>query len=68
MKGSLDGKSIEFEAALNNPIYSAPWQTYRLLVNQDSSGKEFDLSCTSEIPKDVELIIKAHFIPLNIDS
>lgn len=65
IKGNLDGKSIEFESALDNPWYPAPWQTYRLLVNEISSGKEFQLSCTTTIPADVEIIIKGHFIPID---
>ena len=64
MNGSLNGKRVEFVAALNNALYPAPWQTYRLLVNEDSSGKEFQLSCVTRLPKDVELIIKAHFVPI----
>ncbi len=65
MTGYLDGESIGFEAALANTHYSAPWQTYRLKVNGESSGKEFKLTSETRLDKDVELIIKGHFIPQN---
>lgn len=68
MSGYLDGKDIEFEAALDNPLFPAPWQTYRLKVNEESSGKVFQLSCKTELPQDVELIIKAHWIPLDSEA
>jgi hypothetical protein len=65
MKGSLGGKSVEFEAALNNPLFPAPWQTYRLLITEESSGKEFQLDCITELGKEVEIVTNAHFIPLD---
>jgi hypothetical protein len=65
MTGNLDGNSVEFEAALNNPLFPAPWQTYRLQVNENSSGKEFQLSCKTVLKKDVDLIIKGHYVPLD---
>ncbi len=65
MNGILAGKTAEFEPALNNPLFPAPWQTYRLRVNEDSSGKEFQLTCETEIPKEVEIIFNARFVPIN---
>jgi len=68
IKGELNGKSVEFETALNNSLFPAPWQTYRLQVNEESSGKDFQLSCATRLQKDVELIIKAHFIPIDSET
>ncbi len=63
MEGSLGGKRVEFEAALNKR--RAPWQTYRLQVDEESSEKEFQLSCRVVLEKNAELSIKAYYIPLN---
>ena len=62
MEGSLDGEHVEFETALKNGHNRAPWQTYRLPVNEASSGKEFKLSCRIVSEKNVKLIINAHYI------
>ena len=63
--GDLDGNRVEFEIALDNPFFPAPWQTYRLKVNKASSEKEFKLSCKTELKKEVDLIVRAHFIPID---
>lgn len=65
MKGSIDGKNIEFAAALDNPLFPAVWQTYRYLADEDASGKEFSLSCVTNLKKEIEIVIKAYFIPLD---
>jgi hypothetical protein len=65
IKGNINGNIVEWEPALDNPWYPAPWQTYRILVDENSSGKEFQLSCATNIPKDVEMVIKGHYLPLD---
>ena len=65
IKGNIDGNIVEWHPALDNPWYPAPWQTYRILVDENSSGKEFQLACATNIPTDVEVIIKGHYIPLD---
>lgn len=62
--GQLDGQDVVFEVALNNTLYPAPWQTYRLKVNKAFSGKEFRLSCQTRLKKEVELKMKGHYVPL----
>ena len=72
MASSLGGKKVEFVAALDNPVYSAPWQTYRLPVKKSDSEKKFSLNCTIDRIKsklkdgDVDIQIRSHYIPWEI--
>ena len=63
VEGRFDRKPVEFEAA---HLHSrSPWQTYRLQVNEETSKTEFQLSCGFALEKDVKLMVKAYYIPLN---
>jgi hypothetical protein len=63
VEGNLDRKPVEFEPA--HLQSRSPWQTYRLQVDEASSGKKFQLSFKIPLEKDAVLNSKSYYIPLN---
>lgn len=63
MSGSLAGQPAAFQAVLDNPFYPAPWQTYRLRVDAADRARPVKLAITVDLPKDVEVVFRGHFVP-----
>jgi hypothetical protein len=63
MTGSLAGQPAMFQPVLDNPLFPAPWQTYRLRVEASEAARSFELVITVGLPKNVELAFAGHFVP-----
>ena len=63
MTGSLAGQPAVFQPVLDNPLYPAPWQTFRLRVAASESARPFELAITVGLPKNVALAFAGHFVP-----
>ena len=63
MSGSLAGQPAVFQPILDNPLYPAPWQTYRLRVEASEAARPFELAITVGLPKNVGLAFAGHFVP-----
>jgi hypothetical protein len=61
--GLLNGKLAEFEPAINNGMYSAPWQTWRLPIAPSDQPQPFQLQLKMSLPPSVDHRLTAHFIP-----
>jgi hypothetical protein len=63
--GTLAGKPAAFEPVVNNGMYSAPWQTWRLAVPPSDVPQPFELRLTTSLPGSVDHRFSAHFVPQN---
>jgi hypothetical protein len=61
--GSVADKVGAFEPVINNGMYRAPWQTWRLPVAPSETPQPFELRLTSSLPGNVEHRLSAHFVP-----
>lgn len=53
-----------FAPVINNGMYSAPWQTWRLAVAPSDVPQPFAMRLTSSLPPTVEHRLSAHFVPV----
>jgi hypothetical protein len=60
---TLAGKPAVFEPVVNNGMYSAPWQTWRLPAAPSDKPQPFELRLTSSLPANVAHRFSAHFAP-----
>lgn len=67
ISGTLGGQPTEFEPAINNGMYRAPWQTWRLRIGPSDTPQPFELRLTSSLPPNVEHRCRAHFLPTGDD-
>jgi hypothetical protein len=64
LEGAVAGKPAVFEPVVNNGMYSAPWQTWRLAVPPSGTPQPFELRLTTSLLGNfVEHRFSAHFIP-----
>jgi hypothetical protein len=66
--GTLAGKPAAFEPVVNNGLYSAPWQTWRLPVAPSDTPQPFELRLTSSLPANVEHRFSAHFVSRSLSA
>ena len=64
ISGTVNGKPAVFEPAIDNGMYRAPWQTWRLAVSPSGTPQPFALRLTSSLPANVEHRLAAHFLPI----
>lgn len=62
---TLAGKPAVFEPIINNGMYRAPWQTWRLAVPPSGTSQPFELRLITTLSSDVDHRFSAHFVPLN---
>ena len=63
LSGSLVGQPAVFQPVLDNPLFPAPWQTYRLWVEAADSARPFELAIAVGLPKNVAVTFAGHFVP-----
>jgi hypothetical protein len=63
ISGSLDGEPAVFEPVINNGMYAAPWQTWRLPVAPSDTPRPFELRLDCSLPATVGHSFSAHFVP-----
>lgn len=61
--GTLNGKDIVLEPVINNGLYKAPWQTWRIPLAGSDAPRAFELIISTSLPNEIEHRISAHFIP-----
>jgi hypothetical protein len=57
------GQPAAFQPVLDNPLYAAPWQIYRLRVDAADQPRSFSLALAIGLPKDIEVLFAGHFVP-----
>ncbi len=62
LTGTLNGKIIVFEPVINNGLYRAPWQTWRLPLAPSDKPQAFEVILSSSLPKEIEHQFSAHLI------
>ena len=63
LSASMLGQPAAFQPVLDNPLYAAPWQTYRLRVDAADQPRSFSLALAIGLPKDIEVLFAGHFVP-----
>jgi hypothetical protein len=62
IQGKLAGKEVSPTPVLIEG-YPAPWQAWRVQVEQSAAPQLLELAVTTSLPPEVHLVFKAHFVP-----
>ncbi|GMW02391.1 MAG: hypothetical protein AMXMBFR84_35270 [Candidatus Hydrogenedentota bacterium] len=60
--GTLDGQPATFTPVIDNGMYAAPWQTWRLTIAPSDAPRPFELRLDCSLPTNVAHRFAAHFV------